>query len=163
MSRVITVRVVRMLFLQFVKYSSSFVGTPKNEIPGAALELCQFKIKPFSPEILKFSTKHEDNPFTLNYYMVPRTFLFIFHAGSHRVGSNNFRNSSCKERRSARVSRLPFRFLWLYLDLSTICWVMMCFILSVVFMFSCRNSLCYQMLPKAVIGNFLHWSSREEV
>ena len=54
-----------MLFLQFVQYSSSFVGTPKNEIPGAALELCQLKIKQFSPEILKFSTRHKDNPFTL--------------------------------------------------------------------------------------------------
>ena len=106
-----------MLFLQFVQYSLSFAGTPKNEIPGAALELCQLKIKQFSPEILKFSTKHEDNPFTLNCYMVPRTFLFIFHAGSRRLGSNNFRNSSYKEKTagSARVSRLSFRFLWLWL------------------------------------------------
>ena len=70
-SQVIT---ATMLFLQFMLYSSSFVGTLKNEIPGAALELCQLKIKQFSPEILKFSTKHEDNPFTLNYCMVPRTF-----------------------------------------------------------------------------------------
>ena len=79
-----------MLFLQFVQYSSSFVGTPKHETPGAALELCQLKIKQFSLEILKFSTKHEDNPFALNYYLVPCTFLFIFHAGSRRLGSNNF-------------------------------------------------------------------------
>ena len=85
-----------MLFLQFVQYSSSFAGTPKYEIPGAPLELCQLKIKQFSPEIRKFSTKHKDNPFTLNYYMVPRTLLFIFHAGSRRLGSNNFRNSSNK-------------------------------------------------------------------
>ena len=101
-----------MLFLQFVQYLSSFVGTPKIEIPGAALELCQLKIKQFSPGILKFSTKHEDNPFTLNCFMVPRTFLFIFHAGSRRLGSNNFRNSSYKEETagSARVSRLSFRF-----------------------------------------------------
>ena len=50
-----------MLFLQFLycSYPSSFVGTPKNEIPGAALELCQLKIKQFSPDILKFSTKRE--------------------------------------------------------------------------------------------------------
>ena len=34
-----------MFFLQFVLYSSSFAGTPKNETPGAALELCQLKIK----------------------------------------------------------------------------------------------------------------------
>ena len=34
-----------MLFLQFVQYSLSFAGTPKNEIPGAALGLCQLKIK----------------------------------------------------------------------------------------------------------------------
>ena len=101
-----------MLFLQFILYSSSFVGTLKNEIPGAALEL-----KQFSPDILKFSTKHEDNPFTLNCYMVPRTFLFIFHAGFRRLGSNSFSfwNSSYKEKRvgSARVSRLSFRFLCL--------------------------------------------------
>ena len=30
--------------------------------------------------------------------MVPRTFFFIFHAGSRRLGSNNFRNSSYKEK-----------------------------------------------------------------
>ena len=40
-------------------YPSSFVGTLKNEIPGGALELCQLKLKQFSPEVLKFSTKHE--------------------------------------------------------------------------------------------------------
>ena len=102
-----------MLFHQFVQYSSSFVGTPKNEIPGAALELYQLKIKQFSPEIPKFSTKHEDNPFTLNYCMVPRTFLVIFHLGSRTLGSNNFRISSYKEKTIglARVSRPSFRFL----------------------------------------------------
>ena len=52
------------------------------------------KIKQFSPEILKLNTKHENNPFTLNCYMVPRSFLFIFHAGSRRLSSNIFRNSS---------------------------------------------------------------------
>ena len=49
-----------MLFLQFRLYSSSFVGTLiKNEIPEAALELCQLKIKQLSPDILKLvqSTK----------------------------------------------------------------------------------------------------------
>ena len=102
-----------MVFPQFVQYSLSFAGTPKNEIPGAALELCQLKLKQFSPDILKFSTKHEDNPFTLNCFMVPRTFLFIFHAGSRRLGSNNFRDPSYKEKvtSSARVSGLSFRFL----------------------------------------------------
>ena len=39
--------------------SSSFVGTLRNEIPGAALELCQLKLKQLSPEIFKFSAKHE--------------------------------------------------------------------------------------------------------
>ena len=92
----------------FILYSPSFVGTLKNEIPGAALELCQLKLKQFSPDILKFSTKHEDNPFTLNCFMVPCTCLFIFDAGSRRLGSNDFRNSSYKEKTaaSARVSRL---------------------------------------------------------
>ena len=67
-----------MLFLQFVQYSLSFPGTQKNEIPGAALELCQLKIKHFSPDFLKFSTKHKKNPFALNCYIVPRTVLFTF-------------------------------------------------------------------------------------
>ena len=79
-------------------YSSSFVGALKNEIPEAALELCQLKIKQLSPDILKFRTKYEDNPFTLNCSVVPRSFLFIFHAGSRGLGSNNFRNSSYKEK-----------------------------------------------------------------
>ena len=57
-SRLIT---ATMLFLQFVLYSSSFVDTLKNEIPGAVLELCPSKIQLFSPGIPKFSTKHEDN------------------------------------------------------------------------------------------------------
>ena len=44
------------------------------------MQLCHLKNKQFSPDILKLSTKYEDNPFTLNGYMVPRAFLFIFHA-----------------------------------------------------------------------------------
>ena len=43
-----------MLFLQFMMYSSSFVGTLiKNEIQEAGLELCQLTIKQLSPDILK--------------------------------------------------------------------------------------------------------------
>ena len=96
-------------------YSSSFVGTLKNEIPEAALELCQLKIKQLSPDILKFSSKQEDNPFTFNCSVVSGS-LFVFRAGSRGLGSNNSRNSSYKEKTagSARVSRLPFRFLWLW-------------------------------------------------
>ena len=95
LSRVIT---ATMLFLLFVLYSSPFVGTTlKYEILGAALELCQLKIEHFSPGILKFNTKHENNPFTLNCFTVLCSFLFIFHAGSHGLGSKNFRNSSYKE------------------------------------------------------------------
>ena len=66
-----------MLFLQFILYSSSFVGTLKNETPGAALELCQLKVKQFSPGIL-FSIKHEYNPFTLNFFMVLALFCLYF-------------------------------------------------------------------------------------
>ena len=99
LSRVIT---AAMLFLQFVLYTSSFVGTLKYEILGATLELCQLKIEHFSPGILKFNTKHEDNPFTWNCFTVPCTFLFIFHAGSRGLGSKNFRNSSYKEKRPVR-------------------------------------------------------------
>ena len=51
-----------MLFFQFVLYFSSFVRTLKNEILEADLELCQLKIKQLLPDILKFRTKHEDNP-----------------------------------------------------------------------------------------------------
>ena len=102
-----------MLFLQFMLYSSFFVGTLKNKIPEAALELCQLKIKQLPPDILKFRTKPEDNPFTLNCSVVPRSFLFVFHAGSRGLGSNNYRNLSYKEKTtgSVRVPRLSFRFL----------------------------------------------------
>ena len=87
-----------MLFSQFMLYSPSFVDTLKNEIPEAALELCHLKSKQFSPDIPKFRQKHEDNPFTLNCSMVPRSFLFIFHAGSRGLSSYVFRNSSYKEK-----------------------------------------------------------------
>ena len=76
--------IVTMLFLQFILYSSSFVGTLKTHITGAALNICQLKIK--------------HNPFTLPCSMVSRSFLFIFYAGSCRLGSNTFRNSSYKEK-----------------------------------------------------------------
>ena len=48
--------------------------------------------------------------------MVRRTFLFILHAGSRRLGCNNLRNSSYKGKTacSTRVSSLSFRFLWLW-------------------------------------------------
>ena len=85
----------------------------KAKIPETALELCQLKIKQLSPDILKFRTKHEDNPFTFNCSVVSRSFLFVFHAGSRGLGSNNFRNSSYKKTPagSVRVSRLSFRFI----------------------------------------------------
>ena len=106
-----------MFFIQFILFSSSFVATlVKNEIREAALELCQLNINQLSPDILKFRTKHEDNqdnPFTLNCFVVSRSFLFIFNAGLRGLGSNNFRNSSYKEKTagSSRVSRLSFCFL----------------------------------------------------
>ena len=101
-----------MLFRQFMLYSSSFVGFLKNEIP-VVLELCQLKSKQLSPDILKFRTRREDNPFTLNCSVVPHSFLFVFHAGSRGLGSNNSWNVSSKEKTagSVRVSRLSFRFL----------------------------------------------------
>ena len=112
-SQVIT---ATMSFLQFVLYSSSFVRALKNEIPEVALELCQLKIEQLSPDILKFRTKHKDNHFTFNCSVVSCSFLFVFHSVSHRLGSNDSRNSSYKEKTagSARVSRLSFRFLWLW-------------------------------------------------
>ena len=97
-------------------YSSSFVDTLiKNEIPEVAMELWQLKIKQLSPDILKFRTKHEDNPFTLNCSVVPCSFLFlfVFHTGSRGLGSKNSWNSSYKEKTagSNRVSRLSFSLL----------------------------------------------------
>ena len=87
-----------ILFLQFMLYSSSSIDALKNEIPEAALELCQLKIKQLSPDILKFRTKDEDNRFTFNCSVVYRSFLFVFHAGSRGLGSNNSRDSSYKEK-----------------------------------------------------------------
>ena len=52
-----------MLFLQFMLYSSSFVGAVENENPDAGLKLYQLKIKQLSSDILKLRTRHEDNPF----------------------------------------------------------------------------------------------------
>ena len=97
-----------MLFLRFILYSPFFVATLKNEVEGAALEPCQLKIKQFSQDILKFSTKGK-----YNLLLLTVLWLFIFHADSRRMGSNNFRNSSYKEKTagSARVSKLSFRFL----------------------------------------------------
>ena len=102
-----------MLFLHFILYSPFFVATLKNEVVGAALEPCQLKIKQFSQDILKFSTKRK-----YNLLLLTVLWLFIFHADSRRMGSNNFRNSSYKEKTvgSARVSKLSFRFLWLWYD-----------------------------------------------
>ena len=67
-----------MLFLLFVMYLSSFVGTLKNEIPRVALELWQLKIELFSPGILKFNTKHEENLLILNCAKVPALFYLYF-------------------------------------------------------------------------------------
>ena len=44
-----------MLFLQLPLYSSFFAGILKNEMLGAALELCQLKIKQLPPDILKLA------------------------------------------------------------------------------------------------------------
>ena len=66
------------LFLQILLYSSSFVGTPKKEIREAALEQRQLKIEQFSSGIVRFSTRHEDNSFTLNCSMFPPLFCLYF-------------------------------------------------------------------------------------
>ena len=78
---------------------------------------CNNVVSPFF--ILYFTLLYfffQFNPFTLNCFMIPRTCLFIFDAGSRRLGSYNFRNSSYKEKTagSTRVSRLSSRFLWLW-------------------------------------------------
>ena len=103
-----------MWFLQFILYLPSFVGTLKNKIPEAALELYQLKIKQLSPDILKSRTNHKDNPFSLNCSVVPRSFLFVFHTGLHGLSSNNSWKWSYKEKTASLVwvSRLSFRFLW---------------------------------------------------
>ena len=66
-------------------------------IPGPALELWQLKIEQFSPGILKCSTKHEDNPLTLNFSKVSRTFLYLFYEDWRGLGSKNFRNLNYKD------------------------------------------------------------------
>ena len=59
----------------------------KNEIPGAAPELCHLKRKRFSPDILRVTTKHQDNLFNLNCSTVPRSsFVYI----SCRLAWNGF-------------------------------------------------------------------------
>ena len=68
-----------MLFFQFILYLSSFVGILKKEIPGAPPELWHLKSK-FSPYILKFKTKHDDNLFNLNCSTVPRSCLYFMQA-----------------------------------------------------------------------------------
>ena len=55
--------------------SSSSFGALKREIQETALELYQLKIKQLSPDILKFRTKHEHNPF--NCSVVSRSFSFV--------------------------------------------------------------------------------------
>ena len=82
--------ITAILFIQFMLYSSSFVGTLKNEIPEAALDLCQLIIKQLSPDILKFRTKHEDNPFTLKCSVIPRSFLQLFVYISCRLAWTGF-------------------------------------------------------------------------
>ena len=65
-------------------------------------------VKQFPPGILKFSTKHEDNPFTLNCYMVPCTFLFIFYAGSRRLVLIIFRTQVIKKKQPVRPVFLDY-------------------------------------------------------
>ena len=91
-----------MLFLQFVLYSSSFVGTLKNEILGAALKLCQLQIEHFSPGILKLNTKHEDIFFTLNCLRFPT--LFCLYSMQARVDwvLRIFGTQVAKKKRSVR-------------------------------------------------------------
>ena len=104
-SRVIT---ATMLFLQFILYSSSFAGTLKIEIPGAALELCQLKLKQFSPDILKFSTKHEDNPLTSNYlWFLAYVCLYLMQACVDWV-LITFRTQVIKKKRPVRSVFLDY-------------------------------------------------------
>ena len=61
------------------------------------------------PPILKFGIKHVVKPLTLDCYA---PFILIFHAGLRGLGSNNFGNSSYKEKTagSARVFRVSSRY-----------------------------------------------------
>ena len=105
-----------MLCLQFILYLSSFVGTLENEIPGAALEPCQLKSKQFSPDILKFSTKHKENPFTLNYSVVPCIFFGLYFMQAHIYWVLIVFGTQLK-RKNARFGpcfQTIFCFLWLW-------------------------------------------------
>ena len=65
----------------------SFVGTLKNEIPGAALELCHLKIKQFPAGTLKFSTQSTKIIFSLEtvLWFLPLYYLYFTQAGVYWV------------------------------------------------------------------------------
>ena len=105
-----------MLCPQFILYLSSFVGTLEKEIPGAALEPCQLKNKQFLPDILKFSTKHKENPFTLNYSVVPCIFFGLYFMQAHIYWVLIVFGTQLK-RKNARFGpcfQTIFCFLWLW-------------------------------------------------
>ena len=62
------------------------------------MELCQFKLSSSHQTFSNSAQCTKMVPRTC--FMVPRTCLFIFHVGSLRLGSNNFRKSSYKGIRS---------------------------------------------------------------
>ena len=64
-----------MLFLQLILYWSSFVGTrDPRSCPGTML----VENEAVLPDILKFKTKHKDNPFALNCSIVLALFCLYF-------------------------------------------------------------------------------------
>ena len=61
---------------------------------------------------------HKTWSFDFKLVKFPRLFILIFHAGVPGMGSNNFRNSRYKKTAGLdRVSRLSFRFLWVWYNL----------------------------------------------
>ena len=60
----------------------------------------------FSSGILKFGIKHVVNPLNFKVLKFPALFILVFYAGLHELDSNNFWNSSYKEKTAglARVS-----------------------------------------------------------
>ena len=82
---------------------------------------------------------------------IPALFILIFYAGLHELGSNNFRNSSCKEKTadSACVSRPSFRFLWLWSHIRKPKWVFENILL--------RNGLFCCSVAFVKFNSFISW------
>ena len=62
--------------------------------------------------------------------MVPRTFLFIFYAGLSKLGSNNFRDSSYKEKQPVRsVFSVSYDYSFTHFSTRIAAWLLLTFLI----------------------------------